>query len=56
MGDVAECAAFGGLSSGSWSHSAGINGNKEKIYLGEKKNNKINHGSWQKKVDELDAK
>lgn len=29
MGDVAECAAFGGVSSGSRSHSAGINGNKK---------------------------
>lgn len=42
MGDVAECAAFGGVSSGSRSHSAGINGNKEKkIDLGGKNPTKL---------------
>lgn len=57
MGDVAECAAFGGVSSGSRSHSAGINGNKEKKnrFRG-KKPNKISHGLWQKKTGELDKK
>lgn len=55
MGDVAECAAFGGVASGSRSHSAGINGNKEKKNRFREKT-KINHGLWQNKARELDAK